>query len=439
MISAILLLNNKGEMLISRFYRDNISRSAAEAFRNRVASKDLKSPVVNIEKCSFMFVRVGDVYLTAVTKLNANPGLAFQFLYKLTEVFRVYFSGVIDEDSVRNNFVLIYELLDETMDHGYPQLTATNILTQYIKSQEMKDLEMYDDTPSGSAGGITSEITGAVDWRQPGKYKYRKNEVYIDVLEAVNMLQSNQGVLLEAGVSGKILMRTQLSGMPECKFGTNDKLVLENDAKRHNKRPTAGGITVDDVVLHRCVNLGNYEHDRTISFIPPDGDFELMKYRITQNINLPFSVIPVVSEHGRTRVEYEVKVKSRFDPQNTSGVTLSATGVVLRIPCPPNTAKCNVEVTKGEAKYNANLKCIVWKIRKFKDDKSFFLKGQVKLVASVNEKAWSRPPVTMDFSVPMFAASGMHIRSMKVLEKSGYETIKWVRYMTKAGQYQIRI
>jgi AP-2 complex subunit mu-1 len=44
-----------------------------------------------------------------------------------------------------------------------------------------------------------------------------------------------------------------------------------------------------------------------------------------------------------------------------------------------------------------------------------------------------------EFQVPMFTASGLHVRFMKVFERANYETIKWVRYMTKAGTYQIRL
>lgn len=40
---------------------------------------------------------------------------------------------------------------------------------------------------------------------------------------------------------------------------------------------------------------------------------------------------------------------------------------------------------------------------------------------------------------PMFTASGLQVRSLKVFEKSNYETTKWVRYVTKGGQYQIRM
>ena len=36
-----------------------------------------------------------------------------------------------------------------------------------------------------------------------------------------------EGQVLSAHVSGRVVMKSFLSGMPECKFGMNDKLVVE--------------------------------------------------------------------------------------------------------------------------------------------------------------------------------------------------------------------
>ena len=36
--------------------------------------------------------------------------------------------------------------------------------------------------------------------------------------------------------------------------------------------------------FHQCVRLARFDNDRTISFIPPDGAFDLMSYRLSQNI-----------------------------------------------------------------------------------------------------------------------------------------------------------
>jgi len=40
-------------------------------------------------------------------------------------------------------------------------------------------------------------------------------------------IDHNIGTVLRADVDGAILMRAYLSGEPECKFGLNDKIVLE--------------------------------------------------------------------------------------------------------------------------------------------------------------------------------------------------------------------
>ena len=97
---------------------------------------------------------------------------------------------------------------------------------------------------------------------------------------------------MRADVDGQILMRAYLSGTPECKFGLNDKLVLDRkDAadgsstavRRKSSMPPVGGadestaVELDDCQFHQCVRLNEFDSNRTISFIPPDGEFELMK------------------------------------------------------------------------------------------------------------------------------------------------------------------
>jgi len=398
---------------------------------NVVAARDFSEPVLIIDNCSFMYIRENGVTIAAATRKNANSVLVFQFLYQLVDVFKAYFGEQIDKASLQSNFVLIYELLEEAMDYGFPQVLSTNVLKEYIKvgnvKMDPKELDRHNQS-------ITSEITGAIDWRKAGKFKYRKNEVFIDVLESVNYLTSIRGTTLRSDASGKILMKTYLSGMPECKFGMNDKLMLDHTKNRSGSRENNKTIAIDDVTFHRCVQLGKFEQERTISFIPPDGEFDLMNYRITQNIRIPFEVTAQVEEMGRNRVEYHVKVKANYSHK------VNATEVVINIPCPTNTSSAKIEkCASGKAKYNPGSHCIVWRIKKFTGNQSFDLNGEVFRTHLMKDKAWSRPPITMDFQVPMFTASGLEVKFLKVVEKSNYQTIKWVRYITKAGNYAIRI
>ena len=81
--------------------------------------------------------------------------------------------------------------------------------------------------------------------------------------------------------------------MPECKFGINDKLLVKESSAKGGEAQQKG-ISIDDIKFHQCVRLGRFDRDRSITFVPPDGLFEVMTYRVSSNINLPFKVTPVI-------------------------------------------------------------------------------------------------------------------------------------------------
>ena len=70
-------------------------------------------------------------------------------------------------------------------------------------------------------------VTNAVSWR-PENIKYRKNEVFLDVIESVNLLAGAQGNVLRSEIVGVVKMRVYLSGMPELRLGLNDKVLFES-------------------------------------------------------------------------------------------------------------------------------------------------------------------------------------------------------------------
>jgi AP-1 complex subunit mu len=44
-----------------------------------------------------------------------------------------------------------------------------------------------------------------------------------------------------------------------------------------------------------------------------------------------------------------------------------------------------------------------------------------------------RAPITVKFEIPYFTVSGIQVRYLKVVEKSGYQALPWVRYITQNG------
>ena len=47
----------------------------------------------------------------------------------------------------------------------------------------------------------------------------------------------------------------------------------------------------------------------------------------------------------------------------------------------------------------------------------------------------SVPRVRFEIRIPYFTVSGIQVRYLKIIEKSGYLALPWVRYITEADDY----
>lgn len=51
-----------------------------------------------------------------------------------------------------------------------------------------------------------------------------------------------------------------------------------------------------------------------------------------------------------------------------------------------------------------------------------------------------RPPIKVSFEIPYFTVSGVQVRYLKVAEKSAYQALPWVRYISKSAlDYDFRL
>jgi len=334
----------------------------------------------------------------------------------LVHVFVEYFKE-LEEESIRDNFVLIYELLDELMDFGYPQTTETKILQEFITQQSHK-LEAAPRPPPA--------VTNAVSWRTEG-LKYRKNEVFLDVIESVNLLVNANGNVLRSEIVGSVKMKVYLTGMPELRLGLNDKVLFENTGRTKSK-----AVELEDVKFHQCVRLSRFENDRTISFIPPDGEFELMSYRLSTHVKPLIWIESVIERHSHSRVEYMIKAKSQFKKRST------ANNVEIIIPVPEDADSPKFKTTIGTIKYAPEKNSVVWNIKSFQGGKEFLMRAHFGLPSVESEESEGRPPISVKFEIPYFTVSGIQVRYLKIIEKSGYQALPWVRYITQNGDYSLR-
>lgn len=52
---------------------------------------------------------------------------------------------------------------------------------------------------------------------------------------------------------------------------------------------------------------------------------------------------------------------------------------------------------------------------------------------SAEEPEHWRAPIEVQFEIPYFTVSGIQVRYLKIIEKSGYQALPWVRYITQNG------
>lgn len=278
---------------------------------------------------------------------------------------------------------------------------------------------------------VPKAITGVGMNSRPDNVYYPKNEVYLDVVEKINLLASTTGTLLRSEIVGQININCRLSGIPELRLGLNDRIRFDGLS---NKRPgEKRAMEIEDVKFHQCVRLSKLESDKMITFIPPDGEFELMSYRLSTPIKPLIWVEAIVDQHKHSRVDYLIKARSQFKSRSV------ANNVEIEVPVPADADSPKFKATIGTVKYDPSRNVIIWSIKQYQGGKDYMMRAHFGLPSIESEEQLNRPPINVKFEIPYFTVSGIQVRYLKILEKSGYQALPWVRYLTMHGDYQIRL
>jgi AP-4 complex subunit mu-1 len=280
-ISQFYILSARGDTIINKDYRGDIPQGSAEIFFRKMKfwGKGDAPPVFNENGINFLFMKKNGLYFTCTTKCNISPSLILELIDRLTKIFKDY-CGVLTEEAIRKNFVLIYELLDECLDYGFAQGTSTELLKSHVHNEPIAtDASVHT---AFNIPTMKSNFKSSTAVRKPisvhggdskGKHE---NEIFCDILEQLNVVFNAGGQVLNSSIEGRIQMKSYLAGNPELRLALNEDLVIGK-----GNQQSYGAVVLDDCNFHDCVQLDEFERERVLHFLPPDGEFTIINYRIT--------------------------------------------------------------------------------------------------------------------------------------------------------------
>mmetsp|Transcript_11137 Transcript_11137/g.34014 ORF Transcript_11137/g.34014 Transcript_11137/m.34014 type:complete len:441 (-) Transcript_11137:86-1408(-) len=385
----------------------------SETYQNK--TKEEVPTVIALPQCYVFHVRSDPLIFGCSTQREVPPLKALEFLSHLVDVCVEYFGQELTEDEIKDNACTIYQLLDEMLDGGVPFLTETNILKEMIAPPRLLT-RMANALRIGSQVSETLPDSAAsnIPWRRSNP-RYANNEIYVDMIEELDVTIDQSGMLSNIGIYGQVMANCKLSGVPDLQIKFKNPQLLE------------------ECRFHPSVRYLKYASERIVSFVPPDGGFKLMSYKINsqaarsvQKTIIPFYVKPQITytkESGRISIMAGIKGENGKIPEQVS----------IKIPLPSTTTTCDISSTVGSVEVKKGTGTAIWRIGKLKRDRPACLNATIACTNATSES----PTFEVSFQLQGQALSGLEVDSMEVSNVK-YKPYKGVRYITRSGFFQIR-
>ncbi|KAG8924351.1 hypothetical protein FRC02_010491 [Tulasnella sp. 418] len=287
-MDGLIILDNNGRPIIMSNFRNHPPSyplvhvdSFNDALSKTQEAGNTKSldPVLyvsNTMQPSLCFhVESGGLRFLCPASEDVDPVYVFTFLQTFLTILKEYLHD-ISLSTLKDHFDVVYQLLEEMLDDGKPMTTEPNALRDIVLPPSFFDKILNVAGVSGLPSMTPTPFSSPIPWRKQG-VKYNNNEIYFDIAEEIEAIVGRNGSLLSSEIWGNIKCNCRLSGTPDLILSfTNPKVML-------------------DPSFHSCVRLQKYQQTSALSFVPPDGNFVLMDYRVLASATPALKTVSAVS------------------------------------------------------------------------------------------------------------------------------------------------
>ncbi|KAI1938700.1 hypothetical protein LOZ66_003503 [Ophidiomyces ophidiicola] len=218
---------------------------------------------------------------------ETEPLHILEFLHRVIDVLEDFIGSPLLASKIQNNYDVVAQILNEMCDAGVVCNTESNALQEVVEvpgwmNKFLSGVGLPGSSPSlGPSNPLKTSLTTmpapngpisagpAIPWRRQG-VRHTSNEIYVDIVESLQVTIAPSGRALSAVANGTIAFNSKISGVPN--------LLLSLTAPGgHKSLEHQIGLPV----FHPCVRLARWrEKPGELSFVPPDGRFILAGYEV---------------------------------------------------------------------------------------------------------------------------------------------------------------
>jgi AP-3 complex subunit mu len=400
MLSAVFLLNKEGVILIEKQYRERVPRSDIEPACQAIRDKSRTPPgIIPNGDFTLLLHLQTEIWVVGVCEGDEFALFGVSVLQYLGRLLLTLLTAGCTEASIKTEYPIVYQILDYAVDAGYPLLDESNTI-----------LTLLTRPPTDYAKGNRLQLDLQRPWRMVG-VSHAQNEILIDVIETVDVTVSQFGRLEFCHIRGVAEVTSRLSESPAC------RLVLTPSSRW------------EDVTFHRCAEVESTDA-RVIPFVPPDGPFALMRYRITATqSNIPVFVAPKF-HWSRGGVSFDITVR----PDSALPKALDA--LELRFELPDGVNQPALTASDGDARWDATAREVVWAIGVYTKKDAAQLRGNATTQSGF-DLGGRFPIVSVKFVTTGILPSRFKVDRLEV-NNVPYKSFKGVKYIVRAGNYEFR-
>ncbi|XP_078314712.1 uncharacterized protein LOC111130268 [Crassostrea virginica] len=438
-VDEIFIVSERSAVVVHKCYTLSCNTSARDVFLKKMQQGEHHSlPYFMDGNTYFYYIKRDKLYVVATTKKETPPILVVEILTRLYQVLKD-FCGLVSEDSLTENILLVMEVLNEFMDFGLVQLSTTEKIQPHIQSTPV--LTRLSRQPTQD---ITSRVFGIEKKTQPtpaadtpvisspvNKDK-KKNEIYVDLVEKISSVINPDGSIGRLEVQGAIKVKNFLYGSPQVNVILNDNVIVQRNSKI---KSYGNNVQLDTCIFHESAKVDNSDAPHVVTICPQIGEFILMSYSVSgeSSITSPFHFVSSVQPIEQSRdMMVTLRIKSRLP--------VPSVNLKLRFGVPRSVSNISQHLDSSDqkAEWKKSKSTIKWNLKS--------LAAHAESLAQFRLINQSDPlnredvgPLRVKFEISGQALSGMKIKTVKILNQDQTTPQKWLRYITVSDSFLVKL